>query len=139
MKKMIIAKLQVSAFLLFLAGAGVVRAAEPDWDAQESARSLLSSERAPSMPAKSLSVPVSGPASPSVAADGQEQARRMVLGPPSEAAHSPNSLTIDVPRDREVGGVDPADLARRMISRQVSPRHIRLTRARRTGRAGEAT
>jgi hypothetical protein len=126
--KMMIAKLEIAAFLLSLAGTGAVRAAEPIWDAQESARSLLSGDRFPSRAAKPVSVPASAPASPWVAADGQEQARRMVLGRPPEAAHSPNALTVGVPRDREVG-VDPADLARRMISRQAGPSHIRLTSA----------
>jgi hypothetical protein len=126
--KMMIAKLEIAAFLLSLAGTGAVRAAEPVWDAQESARSLLSSDRFPSKAAKPVSVPASAPAAPLVVADGQEQARRMVLGRSPEAAHSTNSLTIGVPRDREVG-VDPADLARRMISRQASPSHIRLTSA----------
>lgn len=128
MKNMMIAKLQMVPFLLSLAGTGAVRAAEPIWDAQESARSLLSSERFPSTEAKPGSVPVSAPASPLVAADGQEQARRMVLGRSPEAAHSPNSRAMGVRGDLEAG-VDPADLARRMISGQAGPSHIRLTSA----------
>ena len=62
----------------------------------------------------------------------------MVLGRSPEAAHSPNSLTMDVPRNREVGGVDPADLARRMISGQAGPSHIRLTSAGLKAEEGEA-
>lgn len=137
MKKMMIAKLQMVVFLLSLAGTGAVRAAEPIWDAQQSARSLLSSERFPSRAAKPLSVPASAPASPSVAADGQEQARRMVLGRSLEAAHLPGSLTMAVPRNREVSA-DPADLARRMISGQAGPSHIRLTSAGLKAEEGEA-
>jgi hypothetical protein len=128
MKKMMIAKLQIAAFLLSLAGTGAVRAAEPIWDAQQSARSLLSSERFPSRAARALPVAASASASPLVAADGQEQARRMVLGRSPEAAHLPSSVTMAVPRDREVSA-DPADLARRMISGQAGPSHIRLTSA----------
>jgi hypothetical protein len=107
MKLNIIPQLTFS-LLVALGGAQTALAAKPAPDAQEQARVLLTGNHSAASDAKLRSLPAPVEATTSAAIDGQEQARRMILGGPGRTNTAPAAAS-------KSAAIDGQEQARRMI------------------------
>jgi hypothetical protein len=94
--------------LVALGGGQTALAAKPAPDAQEQARVLLTGNYSGASDAKPRSLSASVAPTTSAAIDGQEQARRMILGGPATTNTAPAAAS-------KSAAIDGQEQARRMI------------------------
>ena len=107
MKLTIIPQLTFSVCLIGLGAAQTALAAKPAPDAQEQARALLTGKYSSASDVKPHALPGSV-ASTTSAIDGQELARRMILGDPANTNTAPAAAS-------KSAAIDGQEQARRMI------------------------
>jgi len=107
-KLTIIPQLTFSLCLIGLGGAQTALAAKPAPDAQEQARALLTGKYSSASDVKPHALPGSIASTTSAAIDGQEQARRMILGEPAKTNTAPAAAS-------KSAAIDGQEQARRMI------------------------